>query len=141
MIILDTDHMSLLEWRESPLGRKLLERLAELSVGESAVTIISFEEQFRGWMTCLAKAKTLVAEIQVYGQMIRQVNQYAAWRIISFDEPAAVEFQRLRKLKLRVATMDLKIAAIVLSRQGTLLSRNLRDFSRVPGLIVEDWTK
>jgi tRNA(fMet)-specific endonuclease VapC len=32
------------------------------------------------------------------------------------------------------------IAAIVLTRDATLLSRNLRDFGRVPGLKVEDWT-
>jgi predicted nucleic acid-binding protein len=36
--------------------------------------------------------------------------------------------------------MDLKIAAIVLSREATLLSRHHANFSRVPGLQVEDWT-
>jgi tRNA(fMet)-specific endonuclease VapC len=36
--------------------------------------------------------------------------------------------------------MDLKIAAIVLSREATLLSHNLGDFDQVTGLQVEDWT-
>ena len=36
--------------------------------------------------------------------------------------------------------MDLKIAAIVLANGATLLSRNLSDFRKVPGLKVEDWT-
>lgn len=36
--------------------------------------------------------------------------------------------------------MDLKIAAIVLSRDETLLSRNLVDFGKIPELKVEDWT-
>jgi tRNA(fMet)-specific endonuclease VapC len=36
--------------------------------------------------------------------------------------------------------MDLKIAAIVLSKGDTLLSRNLSEFGRISGLKVEDWT-
>ncbi|WP_395092089.1 hypothetical protein [Armatimonas sp.] len=36
--------------------------------------------------------------------------------------------------------MDLKIASIALSNQATLLTRNLRDYSKVPGLRCEDWT-
>ena len=41
--------------------------------------------------------------------------------------------------KLRIGTMDLKIASITLVRRSTLLSSNLRDFQCVPGLVVEDW--
>jgi len=36
--------------------------------------------------------------------------------------------------------MDLKIAAIAIANDATLLSRNLRDFGKVPDLRVEDWT-
>ena len=35
--------------------------------------------------------------------------------------------------------MDLKIAAIVIANEASLLSRNLMDFSKIPGLKVEDW--
>ena len=38
------------------------------------------------------------------------------------------------------ATMDLRIASIALSQGLTLLTRDLRDFSKVPRLVMEDWT-
>jgi tRNA(fMet)-specific endonuclease VapC len=69
-----------------------------------------------------------------------QLDNYCRISVLVFDVPAAATFQQLRRMRLRIGTMDLKIAAIVLSREATLLSRNLIDFGRVPGLQVEDWT-
>jgi len=60
--------------------------------------------------------------------------------VLGFDEAAATEFQRLHRRRLRMGTMDLKIAAIVLSHDATLLSRNLSDFNQIPELHVEDCT-
>jgi tRNA(fMet)-specific endonuclease VapC len=37
--------------------------------------------------------------------------------------------------------MDLRVAAVALTLKATVLTRNLRDFEKVPGLIVEDWSK
>ena len=46
----------------------------------------------------------------------------------------------LRRQGVRISTMDLRIAAIAISRNLVLLTRNVSDFSKVPGLIIEDWT-
>lgn len=59
--------------------------------------------------------------------------------MIRFDETAAEKFQQLRRQGVRIATTDLKIASITLTNRATLLSANLRDFEKVPGLAVEDW--
>ena len=52
----------------------------------------------------------------------------------------SAEFQRHRRARIRIGTMDLKIDAIALATGATLLSRNRADFEKVPGLTVEDWT-
>jgi tRNA(fMet)-specific endonuclease VapC len=47
----------------------------------------------------------------------------------------------LRNARVRIDTMDLKIASTALVRQALLLSANLRDFRKVPGLRVESWLR
>lgn len=54
-------------------------------------------------------------------------------------EPSS-QFERLRQAKIRIGTKDLRIAAICLATGATLLTRNLRHFEQVPGLIAEDWS-
>ena len=56
----------------------------------------------------------------------------------SADEP---EFETLRQQRVRIGTMDLRIASIALARGYTVLTRNLVDFEKVPGLAAEDWTR
>lgn len=137
---LDTDHMSLLERAESGSGTRLLERLRQVAPEQRGTTIISFEEQMRGWMGYLAKARQVAKQIEAYRRLHRQLDMYGQMVVLDFNETAATEFQRLSGARLRIGTMDLKIAAIVLAHDATLLSRNLRDFRQINGLKVEDWT-
>jgi tRNA(fMet)-specific endonuclease VapC len=140
MVILDTDHLSLLQWNMGTEGRRLAKRLAVIPADEIVTTIINFEEQMRGWLSYLGKARTVTQQIEAYSRLTRHLEYYRQIPVLSFDETAAVEFQRLRKQHHRLGTMDLKIAAIVLSKGATLLSRNLSDFCRIQGLRVETWT-
>jgi tRNA(fMet)-specific endonuclease VapC len=121
-------------------ARRLSDRLLAGVAQGIATTIVNFEEQMRGWLAYLARARTVRQQVEGYRRLSRQLDRYRSITVLDFDERSAVEFQRLRKRHRRIGTMDLKIAAIVLSRGDTLLSRNLPDFSQVDGLRVEDWT-
>ena len=140
MLILDTDHMSLLEWGGKS-SAALRERMADIDPEEVATTIISYEEQMRGWMSYIARGKSIGQQLEAYQRLRRHLENYRQIPVLEFDKAAVNEFQHLRSARIRIGTMDLKIAAIVLSRGATLLSRNLADFTKVPGLKVEDWAK
>jgi len=60
--------------------------------------------------------------------------------VVPFDERAAGVFDQLETKKIRIGRSDLPIAATCLDRSALLLSRNMQDFSKVPGLRVEDLT-
>ncbi len=79
--------------------------------------------------------------IRGYALLARILSSYTRLPVGPFDAAAATVFDALKPQKLRVATMDLRIAAVALSRNLTLVTRNARDFARVPGLRLEDWTK
>jgi tRNA(fMet)-specific endonuclease VapC len=139
VVVLDTDHLSVLE-RDQPGGGALRARLASLAPTEVVTTIISYEEQMRGWMAYLARTRSVAHQVEAYRRLLQHLDNYRRIPVLAFDEAAADVFQQLRRTHLRIGTMDLKLAAIVLSRDAALLSRNLADFRQVPGLQVEDWT-
>jgi tRNA(fMet)-specific endonuclease VapC len=115
-------------------------RLSTLEPAEVVTTIISYEEQVRRWMAYIARARSIAQQVEAYRRLHRQLDNYCRVPVLAFDARAAVTLQQLRRTGLRIGTVDLKIAAIVLSQEALLLSRNLADFGQVPGLRVEDWT-
>lgn len=141
MVVLDTDHLSVLEWETDAPSGKLFARLSQLAPDEAATTIINFEEQMRGWLAYLARVRTLAQQVEAYRRLQRHLDNYQTIPVLAFDPRAAAKFQHLRRSFRRIGTMDLKIAAIALVHDATLLSRNLSDFGRLPGLKVEDWTR
>ena len=141
MIILDTDCLSLLERKSGVEFYRLTERLAKLQPNEVTTTIITFEEQMRGWLAYLAKADSVEKQIIAYEKLNRFLNNYRYIPVIKFDEKAGEAFKDLKKQKIKVGTMDLKIASIAVSQNALLISRNLSDYEQIPNLRVEDWTK
>ena len=139
MVVLDTDHLSLLDHESGDSARQLAARLSTVASDGIATTIVNVEEQMRGWLAYLARARTVTDQIAAYRRLARYLGRYTRVTILDFDAAAGIEFQRLRKTYRRVGAMDLKIAAVVLARDATLLTRNLSDFRQIGNLKVEDW--
>jgi len=137
MLVLDTDHLVELD-RGSDRGAALQQRLEDAG-DEVATTIISAEEQFRGWLAQIHRQRDPDEQIATYQRLQRRMAFFAAWHVLPWDTETADIFAGLRRQRIRIGTMDLKIASIVLAHNAILLSRNLRDFHQVPDLRVEDW--
>lgn len=137
MLVLDTDHLSDLD-RGSTAGLALGRRL-EASSDEVATTIVSAEEQLRGWLAQIHVEKNPHDLIPLYKRLQARIEFFAAGTVLPWDDAAASVYLPLRAQSIRVGTMDLRIASIVMSKGALLLSRNLTDFAKVPGLRVEDW--
>lgn len=140
LVLLDTDHLSVLQWKEQPACDRLLARLARLPLDDIATTIVSFQEQVTGWLAYLKRAKKPDQVVLAYSKLEAIWRSFLRMSVLSFSDEAQARFSELRRQCSRLQIMDLRIAAITLAAGATLLSRNLRDFSRVPGLRVEDWT-
>lgn len=62
---------------------------------------------------------------------------------LPFDDAAVEEYGKIREYLVALGTPigpnDLMIASIALANQLTLVTHNTKEFSRVPGLALEDW--
>jgi tRNA(fMet)-specific endonuclease VapC len=142
MILLDTDVFSLLELPDSPEYTRLRARIAQLDPPQPvATTVITYEEQSRGRLASVNTARTGRQLVQAYSHLRQHILNYSKIRIVEFDDAAAATAATLQKMKLRLGTMDIRIAAIALANNALLLSRNLRDFQKVRDLRVEDWSR
>jgi tRNA(fMet)-specific endonuclease VapC len=139
-VLLDTDHLSVLEWEEQPACNQLLERLDQLPPDDIATSIVSFHEQVQGALAYLNRARKPEQIVTAYVKLETIWRWFLRMNVLSFTREAQARFGELKADCRRLNTMDLRIASIALVTGSTLLSRNLRDFRQVPDLIVEDWT-
>ena len=131
MVVLNADHMSLLEWADVRDSTPLRTRMAALPPVEVATTIISYEEQMRWWMAYIARTRSITYQAEAYRWLRDSWSTIVVTPVLTFDEQAAVTLQRLRRARISIGTIDLKIAAIALSHDAMLLSRNLADFRQL----------
>ncbi|MBC7804551.1 MAG: type II toxin-antitoxin system VapC family toxin [Akkermansiaceae bacterium] len=105
------------------------------------MSVFTVEEALSGWYGLLRRAKNDTELLTVYRRLEETIPVLARFPLLTLSASALDEYNRLRALKLNIGPMDLRIAGIVLANDATLVTRNRRDFSRVPGLQFEDWTE
>ncbi len=139
MILLDTDHLTTLSYPRSARCQALQARLHASPDQQIGTTIISVEEQWRGWFAVIARQRNIRRQVKGYRELVELHAFLSGWTIVPFDDAAADRFEHFRASGVRIASMDLKIASIAMVHDAVVLSANLQDFQKVPGLRVENW--
>jgi tRNA(fMet)-specific endonuclease VapC len=134
--ILDTDTVSLFQRGHAVVCNNVQVR-PWISL---AVTVITVEEQLRGWYDRLRKTRNNTDLARAYQRLTDTAKFFGQIEILSFPKSTIDRYELLRRQVQNVGKNDLRIAAIAIENGATLVTRNLRDFSRVPGLAVEDWS-
>ena len=134
--ILDTDTLSLVQ-REHPL---VVDRLKAVPRKQRGITVISLEEQLRGRLAQIAKAKGEEELRRAYMLLEQTHRGLCKIQKFAFDAKAQEKFKELKRAKIRIGTLDLRIAAIALSNNAILVTRNRQDFAKIPELDLEDWS-
>jgi tRNA(fMet)-specific endonuclease VapC len=134
--LLDTDHYTLLEEGHLPL----LRHLQAVQEGEISISVITVEEALRGRLALVSRASDGGTRIKAYRLLARTVEIIGHLNIVDFDDRAEEQYQLMRGSRIRVGTQDMRIASIALVNSLVVVTRNRRDFGRLPGLSIEDWS-
>ncbi|MFH1636621.1 MAG: type II toxin-antitoxin system VapC family toxin [Chloroflexota bacterium] len=136
LYILDTDHISLVQ-RGHP---QVTARIAATQPEQLSISIVTAQEQMRGRLAQVQHASDTTALIRAYKLLHEAITFHHTISIVDFDKQAVAILDRIWQRKIRISTLDLRIAAIALAAGATLVTRNRRDFERAPGLVIEDWS-
>ena len=139
MLVLDTDHLIELGY-QSTSGKRLSKRLGRSDL-PAVITIVSVHERIGGALSRINQINAAsVGELVLAYDSLTNITDYLhGFTRLPFDKEAAAQFLKFRKQGVRIGTMDLRIACIVMEHDAVLLTRNSKDFDKVPGLKFENW--
>ena len=117
--------------KRSPVS--VLERFMAHSVGDIGISVVTLAELEHGVANSSRPARNREALAQFVSPL----------EVAPFDRRAAAAYGKLRtaleKKGQPIGSLDLLIAAHALSLNVRLITHNIREFGRVPGLRIEDW--
>ena len=141
--LLDTDIFSeylneeTLPTSDAPITR----RIAALAPGEVTLCIVTLTEVMRGMLNLLQRMEKVGKDATGYALLMRADYALHRFPIASYTEEAHIHFTGFSPAIRRLGRADCQIAAVALANNYTIVTRNRRHFSQIPGILIEDWTR
>jgi tRNA(fMet)-specific endonuclease VapC len=136
LYVIDTDTFSLYQDGDPAVIRNIIRHKSDRLV----VTGTTVEELLSGWVHRIRIAKTDRDRAFGHAQYASTIEALSGWPVFPLTVAALTRLTTLTRSRLNIGGNDLKIAAVALEEGGVVVTRNLRDFRRVPGLTCEDWS-
>ena len=119
--------------KEKPI--KVLKKLRTFDLSDLVISAITHSELEYGVVKSSHRKENREALIKFLAPL----------EIVPYDDKAAVDYGQIRthleKKGTVIGAMDMLIGAHARSIPVTLVTNNLREFKRIPGLRVENWAK
>jgi tRNA(fMet)-specific endonuclease VapC len=136
LYILDTDHVTLLRKGHA----EVVARVAATPRADIAITVISIEEQFRGWFTQVRKARDAARLARAYEGLFDVIDMARKVTVLPFSRAAVDRYVHLKTTLRRLGKHDLAIASVALEFNAAVVTRNRQDFEKIANLRIEDWS-
>jgi tRNA(fMet)-specific endonuclease VapC len=134
--LFDTDHLTLYDHADVLVWR----HLSAQPWGAVGISAVSVAEYLRGRLAAVTRHQSGPLHVQAYSRLVASLQLFQQFPVVPLDQAGESQYQQLRGLRVRVGSQDLRIAAIALVYHLVLVTRNRRDFARIPGLMLEDWS-
>jgi tRNA(fMet)-specific endonuclease VapC len=135
--ILDTDHVSLILFEHPQVT-------AVAAQEQAAVTVVTVQELFNGWVGRVNDPSQINHLPALYSKLWTTMRYLQTVEILDFTTAADECLKQLLKenppLRKNRLQKDMRIAAIALSLDAIVVTRNRKDFEQVPGIKIVDWT-
>ena len=137
VFVLDTD-ITTLAFQNN---ERVTAQLAARSKEEVAISYATWVEIMRGRIESVIKAATGIELLRAVTRLADSEQFLAPFAMLPIDEAVAERFDQLRALKKlnKMDRGDVLQAAIALANGGTLVTRNTKDYTAVPGLKIDNW--
>lgn len=138
--VLDTDCLSFFLNRAHDYP-SLVARIKVTPREELALTAITVEERLRGALDLVHQQRNKPREPEAYAFFCAVLATFHEFRVLPYTQEAARIFQSFAPEVKRIGSRDCRIAAISIAHGATVVTHNVRDFSRIPGVQFEDWIR
>ena len=89
VVVLDTDHLTVIQRRAEPAYSRLRARLSKLPPNTIQTTIMSFEEQMRGWLAVISRARNQLKEVEAYERLQTLMRFFNEIPVLDYTEVVA----------------------------------------------------